>query len=142
MSAGDSWPEKQRLEDLPRYVQIRPSDTAQFLGIEEAARFRLQGRTSAKIWPEQNSRWFARTAEELRRNVKEAEARIGSSSNNEFRSTMVDMKVLACLAAYHSRRLLAGVDYSLFQQTNDVSMLESAIRHEKEGIEEWATSSR
>jgi len=138
MSAGSSWPEKQRLEDLPRYVQIRPSDTAQFLGIEEAARFRLQGRTSAKIWPEQNSRWFARTAEELRRNVKEAEARIGSASNNEFRSTMVDMKVLACLAAYHSRRLLAGVDYALFEQTNDVSMLESAIRHEKEGIEEWA----
>jgi hypothetical protein len=51
---------------------------------------------------------------------------------------MIDMKVLAYLAAYHSRRLLAGVDYALFDKTHDLNALDSAIRHEKEAIENWA----
>ncbi|HWB86283.1 MAG TPA: hypothetical protein VG675_19220 [Bryobacteraceae bacterium] len=138
MSAGSSWPEKQRWEDLPEYVNVRPADTAQFLGIEEAARFRLEGRTSPKIWPEQNSRWFANISEATLRNVSEAERLIGPHPSNEFRSTMIDMKVLAYLGAYHSRRLLAGMDYALYEKTHDLSTFDSAIAHEKEAIAEWA----
>jgi hypothetical protein len=137
LSAGYTWPEKQRWEDLPQYVNIRPSDTAQFLGIEEAARFHLENRTSPKIWPEQNSRWFAETSREILRLVSEAESKAGPKPGNEFRSTLVDMKVLAFLAAYHSHRLLAGVDYALFERTSDVTALDGAIGHEKDAIAAW-----
>jgi len=51
LSAGFAWAEKQRWEDLPEYVDVRPSDTAMFLGIAEAARLHVGGKNSPKIWP-------------------------------------------------------------------------------------------
>ncbi|MDA2925859.1 hypothetical protein MYX78_01280 [Acidobacteria bacterium AH-259-G07] len=137
LSSGFTWPEKQRWEDLPDYINVRPSDTAQFLGIEEAAGFHLAGKTSPKIWPQENSRWFAKTWQEVLRLVEEAEKRIGSYKNKEFISTMIDMKVLAHLAAYHSHRLHAGLNLALFEETGDLNALDDAIRHERDAIENW-----
>ena len=140
LSAGHTWPEKQRWEDLPEYIHVRPSDTAQFLGIEEAARFHLAGRSSPKISPYKNSGWFADTSEEVLRLVEQAEKNIGDAKNKEFISTMIDMKVLAYLAAYHSRRLYAGTSFALFEQSGDLNALDDAIGHERDAIETWKKS--
>ncbi len=137
LSAGHTWPEKQRWEDLPEYIHVRPSDTAQFLGIEEAARFHLAGGSSPKISPNKNSRWFADTSEEVLRLAAQAEKNIGDAKNKEFISTMIDMKVLAYLAAYHSRRLNAGTSFALFEQSADLNALDDAIAHESDAIETW-----
>lgn len=137
LSAGFTWPEKQRWEDLPEYVDVEPSDTAQFLGISEAVRLYLQGVPSAKITPHQNSEWFDRVAAEIQRHSQKAEERIGSYRNKEFAATIVDMHVLAGLAAYHARRVHSGWHYALFQQTGDLHALDEAVRHERAAIEEW-----
>ena len=131
------WVERQRQEDLPAYAKALPSDTEQFLSIADAARCIVEGKDSGKIWPHQSSAWFARAAADVLGLVAEAEKRIGDHRNKEFDSTMVDLKILAHLARYHSRRALAGVAWALFAHITDVSALEDAIAHEREATRAW-----
>ena len=131
------WVEKQRMKDLPEYAKALPSDTQQFLSIDDAARCQLEGRDSAKIWPQQSSEWFARVSQDVLNFVKEAEKRIGDNRSKEFDSTIVDLKILAYLALYHSHRAKAGVDYALFKNSKDVNALGDAIGHEADAIKAW-----
>ncbi len=137
LSAGYSWPEKRRWEDLPVYVDVRPSDTAQFLGIREAARLRLEGKPSARIWPRENSAWFQKICDKTLELVRQAEIEAGEQKTSEFEATMVDMRALAHLAGYHARRLKAGMAYALFEESGDRNALEDAIRYEADAIDEW-----
>jgi hypothetical protein len=137
LSADHAWAEKQRWNDLSTYATSEPSDTAQFLGIEEAARYHLEGRESPKIWPQQTSDWFARVSEEVLELVERAEERAGPNRNREFISTIVDLKVLAYLARYHSRRIHAGLNWAFFRYAKDLNALQDAIRYERQAIETW-----
>jgi dienelactone hydrolase len=131
------WVEKQRREDLPVYAKAEPSDTEQFLSIEEAARNLLEGKDSAKRHPLKTSQWFAQASVDVLRLVGEAEKRVGKDRNKEFNSTMVDLKILADLALYHSRRIHAGLSYALFKQAQDASALDDAIAREGLAIQAW-----
>jgi dienelactone hydrolase len=131
------WVEKQRREDLPVYAKAEPSDTEQFLSMEEAARNLLEGKDSAKRHPLKTSQWFAQASADVLRSVGEAEKRAGKDRNKEFDSTMVDLKILANLALYHSRRIHAGLSYALFKQAQDASALDDAIAHEGRAIQAW-----
>ena len=131
------WIEKQRMKDLPEYAKALPSDTEQFLGMQEAASRRLEGRDSAKIWPAQSSRWFHRIAADVLSLVQQAEDRIGRLPNKEFESTVVDLKILANLALYHGCRSQAGAAYALFSRSRDLNALDDAIAREKDAIGAW-----
>ncbi len=131
------WVEKQRREDLPVYAKAEPSDTEQFLSMEEAARNLLEGKDSAKRHPIKTSQWFARASADVLGLVGEAEKRVGKDRNKEFNSTMVDLKILANLALYHSRRIHAGLSYALFKQSQDAAALDDAIAHEGMAIQAW-----
>src|SRR5262245_17166208 len=65
------WVEKQRREDLPVYATAEPSDTEQFLSMEEAARNLLEGKDSAKRHPLRTSQWFAQASADVLRLVGE-----------------------------------------------------------------------
>jgi hypothetical protein len=131
------WVEKQRWEDLPAYSRAEPSDTQQFLSMDEAASLRLEGGESAKVHPERTSEWLARTAADVLDLVAQAEKHIGRQQNKEFASTTTDLKILANLALYHSHRIHAGLGYALFRRSRDLHALDDAIRHEKHAIEAW-----
>ncbi|MEE8451891.1 MAG: hypothetical protein V3R99_08250 [Thermoguttaceae bacterium] len=131
------WAERQRQEDLPTYAKALPSDTEQFLSPDEAAKNMIEGIDSAKILPRESSRWFAGASRDVLGLVEKAEKYIGKHRNKEFDSTMVDMKILAHLAAYHSRRANAGTSWALFNRSEDVGSLDSAIYSEGRAIEAW-----
>ena len=131
------WVEKQRMKDLPEYAKALPSDTQQFLSIDEAAKCQLEGKDSARIWPQQSSRWFARVSKDVLSLVEQAQKRIGRNRNKEFDSTMADMRILANLAMYHSHRANAGVSWALFRHSQDLNALDDAIAHENRAIEAW-----
>ncbi len=131
------WPEKQRWEDLPAYARAEPSDTQQFLSMDEAARLQLEGGESAKVHPLRTSEWFGRTAVEVLEAVAQAEKHIGSQRNKEFVSTTTDLKILAYLALYHSCRIRAGLGYALFKRSRDLNALDEALRHEKQATTAW-----
>jgi hypothetical protein len=131
------WPEKQRLGDLPTYAKAEGSDTQQFASFDEEAKNLLEEGETARTRPHETSRWFAETGTEILAQVAEAEKRVGSHRNKEFDSTITDLKVLANLALYHSRRIPAAVNYCLFERTGDPKALDEAIAYERTAIEAW-----
>jgi hypothetical protein len=131
------WPERQRQEDLPAYARAEPSDIEQFQSIAAAARQIVEGGASARVSPLATSRWFAQASNDVLRLAAEAEHRAGPNPGREFRSTMIDLRILANLALYHSRRIPAGLNYSLFTLTHDRNALDAAIEAERSAIEAW-----
>jgi hypothetical protein len=131
------WAEKQRLGDLPEYAKGDRSDSQQFASFEEEAQLLIENGETAKILPSVNSRWFGEIAADINSMVAKAESSIGNNRNKEFNSTIVDLKILANLATYHSRRIPAAVSYCLFQQTKDVAALNAAIAYERGALEAW-----
>ncbi|PTR01697.1 hypothetical protein C8P68_101935 [Mucilaginibacter yixingensis] len=132
-----AWVEKQRLGDLPLYAKAEGSDIQQFASFDEEAQVLLGNLETAKTLPSTSSYWLAQTSATILEKVNEAEKAIGTKNNKEFNSTMVDMKMLANLALYHSRRVPAAVSYCLFLRTQDVSALDAAIAHEQQAIDAW-----
>jgi len=131
------WVGKQRMKDLPEYAKALPSDTQQFLSIDEAAKNRLEGIDSAQFSPEQSSQWFADVSKDVLGLIGQTEQKIGEHRNKEFDSTIVDMKILAYLALYHSCRAKAGVSYALFKHSGDINALDNAIELENEAVGAW-----
>ena len=131
------WVAKQRWEDLPGYANCEGSDTQQFLSFTEAAQDRINGTESAKLHPERNSVWLAETSQSVLDLASGSERRVGAHWSREFESTITDLRILANLALYHSRRIHAGLDYALFKQSGDLNLLDNAIRHERHAIDAW-----
>jgi hypothetical protein len=131
------WAERQRLYDLPRYATIVPTDMQQFLSFDDEAACLIDGKESAKIRPEANSDWFANKAREILLLTRFAEDNIGDHRNKEFNSTMVDLKILAYLARYHSHRIRAGVSYCLFKRTQDLNAFYDARDEETQAYGAW-----
>ncbi len=131
------WVEKQRWEDLAAYANCEGSDIQQFLSFAEAAKDRMEGTDSAKLTPELNSAWLDRVSREVLNGLAEAEKRVGRNRSKEFDSTSADLRILANLALYHSRRIHAGLNCALFKESQDVNALDAAIAHERHAIEAW-----
>jgi hypothetical protein len=137
-SIAQGWPERQRQDDLPDYVKATPTDTQQFENLKDAADDIIEGRSSPKMTPTESSQWFAHASSDVRRLIAQAEQHTGPHPGKEFTSTIVDLKILSGLAAYHSRRVLAGLSYALFEKTRDLNALDDAIQHEQEATDAWA----
>jgi hypothetical protein len=131
------WAEKQRLGDLRSYARAAGSDMRQFANFDEEAQILIEGGETAKLLPSMNSVWFEQTSSDINKLIKKAENAIGKNRNNEFNSTITDLKILSNLALYHSRRIPAAVSYRLFERTKDVSALDDAIAYERSAIEAW-----
>jgi len=131
------WAEKQRLGDLPAYAKAEGSDIQQFASFDEEAQLLLEDGETAKLRPAANSRWFSETARDIKALVAKAEHHIGKHRNKEFESTITDLKILANLAAFHSRRIPAAVNFRLFERTRDARALDAAIAQERSATEAW-----
>ena len=131
------WAERQRMEDLPAYARALPSDTQQFLSMGEAAECVLTGEPSAKVSPEQSSRWFAQAARDVLELAGRAEKAAGAEAGREFVSTVTDLKMLAHLARYHSWRALGGVRWALYERSGDLNALDDAIGFEARAVAAW-----
>lgn len=131
------WPERQRWEDLPDYAKAEPGDPQLFASFREDAQLRLLGGGTPKIRPEATSSWFQAAAREVLEQTAEAERRAGPRAGKEFQVTVVDLKILAHLAEYHARRIRAGVQYALFEQTGDATALDQAADWERRAIASW-----
>ncbi len=131
------WAEKQRLGDLPTFAKADLSDMAQFASFEEEARLRTEGGETAKVLPSANSRWFRQTSESLNQLIAKAEKVAGKKPGKEFISTLTDLKILSNLALYHSNRILAAVNYRIFDRTQNVAAFDEAVAKERAAINAW-----
>ena len=131
------WAEKQRFGDLKFYARAQSSDIQQFASFDEEAKQLIEGGETAKILPSITSVWFQKTSDNVNRLIKSAQNVVGTKSNKEFNSTIVDLKILSNLALYHSRRIPAAVYYCIYRRTHNPAALDSAIVHERNAIAAW-----
>lgn len=133
------WPEKMRMDDLPVFATAEGSDIQQFASFREEAEYMISGRTSTKKLPSETALWFSALSDTINEKVSLVEKNALNPSDKELISTLTDLKILANLAAYYSKRIPAAVQYSLFQMTGNPCALSDAIHFEKKAIEEWET---
>ncbi|QDK79929.1 hypothetical protein EXU85_15450 [Spirosoma sp. KCTC 42546] len=131
------WAEKQRLGDLPSFAKAELSDMAQFASFDEEAKMRIEGGEIPRILPSANSRWFRQTADELNQLIANAEKAAGKSPTKEVVSTLTDLKILSNLALYHSNRILAAVNYRIFDRTRNVAAFDEAVAKERDAVDAW-----
>jgi len=125
MTAG--WAEKQHFGDLPSFAKNQGSDIEQFENFDDEAKRLIENGETAMIRPQENSRWFAQSAEAINAEIAEAQKTIADHRNKEFDSTIIDLKILSNLALYHSRRAPAAVNYCLYVRTKAPRALDDAI---------------
>ena len=133
------WPEMMHLGSLPQYAkQEEGSDIQQFMNLRQEATSILQGTDTTMRRPEETSRWFANISVAILAEAAAAEqALAGHATNNEFKSTMTDVRMLATLARYHSWRQLGGVNYNLYLQAGDLTAFDEAISDERKAVQAW-----
>ena len=131
------WAEKQRLGDLPTFAKAELSDMAQFASFDDEAKLRTEGGETARILPSANSRWFRQTAESLNQLIAEAEKNIGKNPTKEFTSTVTDLRILSNLALYHANRILAAVNYRMFDRSQNAAALDEALVNERASVGAW-----
>jgi hypothetical protein len=131
------WAEKQHFGDLPSFARDQGSDIQQFENFDDEAKRLIENGETPKIRPQENSLWFAQTAAAVNAEITSAEQAIGDHRNKEFNSTILDLRILANLALYHSRRAPAAVSYRIFIRTKDSRALDDAIAAERSAIEAW-----
>jgi hypothetical protein len=138
MTSG--WPEKQRLGDLPTFAKAEFSDVQLFENFDEEAKLLIDNGETAKVRPQETSRWFDLTADAIEAQIRNAYEKVEPRSidrTKEFISTVHDLEMLANLARYHSRRELAAVSYRLYERTKDPAALDDAISFEQKAIAKW-----
>lgn len=131
------WAEKQRLGDLKNYARNTGSDLQQFATFKEEADFLGNGNETAKVLPSMTAKWFEDTAGEINHLFADAEKVAGKKKNNEFISTITDLKILSGLALFHAKRIPAAVSYCIYNETKDHKAFDEAIRYEKAAIDAW-----
>jgi len=131
------WAEMMRQGELPFFAKAEGSDIGQFVSFAEEARLRVEGGEDARRRPGDTSRWFANVSTAILREVEAAEQNAPERPGGEFLSTVADLKILAQLANYYSRRIPAAVSYNIHLQTKDPGALAEAIRQEAEAVESW-----
>lgn len=132
------WAEMNPMDSLPEYIDEEGSDIAQFMSVSEEAKSRIEGTATAMMRPQENSRWFADTADRILRLAARAESAPGAKSSPEFVTTVTDLRILAHLARYHSQRLLAGVEYAVYKQNGDLFSFDRAVELESRAVAAWA----
>ncbi|MDX2429438.1 MAG: hypothetical protein QNK35_00805 [Bacteroides sp.] len=129
------WPELQRLGDLKHFaLNSKPSDIQLFASPMEEAESILRGEFSVRLQASQISDWFSKTSKRILSDVEEAEGSIGNYPSKEYFSTITDLKMLAYLSKYHSQRLLAAVQYNLYDKTGDLVSFDKAIEFESQAV--------
>ncbi len=131
------WPTMMRQGDLPVYAAEQGSDIQQFLNVRDEARSLIEGSETAMMRPEENSRWFAHVADGITEQIAAAEKAAAGNDDPELVTAITDLKILASLARYHSKRLLAGVSYNLYLETGDLFAFDDAIAQERQAVGSW-----
>ncbi|RLD91803.1 MAG: hypothetical protein DRJ29_13565 [Bacteroidetes bacterium] len=132
------WAEMMRQKDLPDYASAQGSDIQQFMNTADHAQSILDGTLTAMRRPTSTSQWFSAISEQILEKVSLAERSQSGERSKEFISTITDLKILAHLAEYHAHRLLAGVQYNLYKQTDNLFAFDRAIEQEQSAKEAWA----
>jgi len=121
------------------YATAEPSDPGLFYAVEEYVHDELAGDIAGKYTPPQVARWLDHLAEETVAAVAEAEARATDAPDTgEYLATLLDLRMLADLAAFHAHKTHAALGLSRYREADDVDALADALASMRAAREAWA----
>jgi hypothetical protein len=121
------WPEINPGGLIEAYREVRPSDWRYIASIPEAVHNRVRGIASAKQTPLETSALLHALVAQINKAVAEVNKSI-EPGNKEWKSTESDFLVLAALAQYHARKVMAADQLTYFYETGHDSGLYAARR--------------
>lgn len=119
-----SWPEIDTGGILDYYMDTFPSDPAVMDRISEAALQRVTGRQSAKMTPEEASKYMENIGNQCLEVVRELES--SAAHHREMASTLLDVGILGSMALYHASKIRAAEHLALYYSTKDYATLKQA----------------
>ena len=149
------WPEMNTGGPIDAYAAIQPSDYGQFYAIkpweesegwldeEWASGFSgfvqdaVAGKLEAKWTPIQVSRQLAGLANRSLASLDKAAKAGGKTAAAEFRSTALDIQILAALARYHAEKTLAATHLEFFHVTSAPGRLSQSLKHIRAAAGHW-----
>ncbi|MCX6623783.1 MAG: hypothetical protein NTY38_22515 [Acidobacteria bacterium] len=129
------WPEISPGKRVDEYAKVPPSDWRLIASPQEAVRNRLRGTASAKQSPRETALLLDELAAHAERATARAAGQIPSDHAAEWLGTESDFRVLAALARYHARKMLAAESVAEFQETHGAQALgRAATEIEKSAV--------
>jgi hypothetical protein len=132
----DIWPEINPGGLIDDYIDVRPSDWRYIASIPEAVQNRIRGVASAKQTPRQTSALLDSIASNIEQAVARAGAKVGTG-NKEWESSEPDFQVLALMARYQARKMIAADQVEYFYRTSDGAVLEAAKSELTKALTTW-----
>jgi hypothetical protein len=134
------WPEIDTGGLLDLYLETPTSDPCVIYSIAQYVKDYMRDDRSGKLSPDDASDYFhdlgtgiLNSISRLPKNYVAA----GSRESREYHSTLVDFTILAYLAIYHSRKILAARDLGFFYESGDYIMLIKCSKMLKEARTFW-----
>jgi hypothetical protein len=123
---------------LEAYSKILPLDVQTFVSFSEAAEMRIKGEFSARVHPLQNADWYAKTANDIDRNIALAEKHIGLNRDKEYIATVKDMQIMEGIARFHAERIKAAIAYQMYLKLDKSgAALDSAIYYDERALQQY-----
>jgi hypothetical protein len=130
------WPEINPGGLIDAYKDVRPSDWAYVATVREAVHNRISGTASAKQTPLQTAAYLHALSNATNAALERARKQV-PAGNREWLSTERDFQVLALLAQYHARKMMAADGLTAFYETGSDSGLLSARRQLGAALTDW-----
>ena len=129
-----TWPEIDTGGLLEFYNQTPSSDPCTIYNICEYVQDCLNGTSSGKLTPMEASKMFADWSGEI---LIAADKAARSGAGKELKSAVIDFRIMAFLAKYHSVKIRAGLDLEFFYGTGDGDYLKSSYQKIREATVVW-----
>jgi hypothetical protein len=115
---------------LAEYAEQKIGDPTRHESSIEAARRVIAGGATAKRTPDQTSRELRDAADALLAAAQSIEGRAPPA-------VVVDLRIVAHLARFHSHRMIAAVRFNLFKRSLKLAELVTSVYDEKAAVAAW-----
>lgn len=126
-----------KVEKNITYTVTEPSDPGLFARISEYVEQAAAGEAPAKYSPLQVRGWLRHLSAEIGVAVDRVERLPGMAEHVEFLSSRHDFLMLAHLAEYHARRIVASIEFHRHSLTGDSAYLQHCLAWMREARDSW-----
>jgi hypothetical protein len=120
------------------FGNVSPMDPQLFLGINEYVKGLLGGEACGKYTPIEYAQWIEDLAEAATRHLAQAAVQSRGKQRPEFRRMEIDVAIQAGLGRFFGAKFRAGVLYSIFEQSGDITALKTSIQLYSKARGFWA----
>jgi hypothetical protein len=121
-----------------RFGNVSALDPEVFASIEEYVAETLTGTRSGRYSPLDVARWLADLARAALAALDEAALFAAPPPTAAYRRWTLDVRITAALGQFFAQKLRAGVGYTLYTETGDITALRTAVARYQDARSTWA----